>query len=184
MFNFMSQINLILLGVGFVLNSITLSLFSQEECRLDLSTIQPIVNPQYAEVLDYEWDPSQRMEIMLIDSTRIAIITQDGCMRHHTRFQLELFYPLNAPTDADWMNLLRSFILPLFEKDTSFQQIWIPFLEEFEQNLYVHGTNRQFDISLGSQDFLCFVQELPNQNTAIYIEQIGFLFKEKIRRVE
>ena len=171
-------------GIVSLIISLPLSLHSQEDCRLDLAQIQPVVDPKSAEVLDYEWDPSQRMEIMLIDSARIAIITQDGCMRHHTRFQLELFHPLLSPTEADWMTLLRSFILPLFEKNRSYQDIWRPFLEEFEQNLYVHGTNRQFDISLGSQDFLCFVQELPNQNTAIYIEQIGFLFKEKIRRVE
>lgn len=171
-------------GIVFLMCSLPLFLYSQEDCRLNLSQIQPVVDPQSATVLDYEWDPTQRMEIMLMDSARIAIITQDGCMRHRTRFQLELFHPLISPTDADWMALLRSFILPMFEHDNSFQTLWEPFLEEFEQNLYVHGTNRQFDISLGSQDFICFVQEIPNQNTAIFIEQIGFLFKEKIRKVE
>ena len=156
--------------------------YSQSDCRLDLTSILPVVDPQVAEVMDYEWDPRQRMEIMLIDSLRMAIITQDGCMRHYTRFQLELFRPLPNPTQEDWIGLLKSFIFPLFNKEDKYEDLWTPFLESFEQNLYVHGTNQQFDVSLGSQDFLCFVQDLPNRNPAIFIEQIGFLFKEQIRK--
>ena len=93
----MMKIDVRVFGFVSLLISFPLFLHSQEDCRLDLSQIQPKVDPQYANVLDYEWDPIQRMEIMLMDSAKIAIITQDGCMRHHTRFQLELFHPLNLP---------------------------------------------------------------------------------------
>ena len=157
---------------------------SQADCRLDLTTISPIVNPGTAMVLEYEWDSLQRMEIMLLDTSRLAIITQDGCMRHRIRYQLEGFQPLEDPQEATWFEFTQSFVRDLFQHSPNFHNTWIPFLESFEQQLYVRGTNRQFDVSLGSQDFICYIQDLPHQNPAIYIEQIGFLFKEKIRTKE
>ncbi|MEM6630846.1 MAG: hypothetical protein AAF694_14290 [Bacteroidota bacterium] len=159
----------------------SVEVLGQSNCRLDLTAIKPVVNTNLAKVEEYEWDPDQRMEIMLLDSSRLAIITQDGCMRHHTKFQLELFHPLEKSTEDQWIQTLKGFIYPLFEDTDGFQQLWTPFIESFEQYIYVYGTNKPFDISLGSQDFICYVQDIPHQNPAIFIEQIGFLFKEKIR---
>ena len=172
---------LILVLIGILL---PYDMHGQDGCRLDLQSILPVIDSQLAKVQEYEWDPEQRMEIMLLDSSRLAIITQDGCMRHHIRFQLELFYPLDNATEEDWIQTLKGFIYPLFAESQSFQQVWEPFMESFEQYIYVYGTNKPFDISLGSQDFICFVKEIPHQNPTIFIEQIGFLFREKIRSKE
>jgi len=154
----------------------------RDSCRLDLSNISRVAYPDTTSILEYEWYKATRMEVGMIDSMRFFMITQDGCMRHHT--QIQLFYIRQNPRDSIdiWIDEVENLVNTLFANTVSYPRIWKPFLEQLRQQFPVSGINKPFNISMGAIDFICQVIYYPNQEASIRIDQIAFLFKEKIRK--
>jgi len=152
-----------------------------DTCRLDLSQIKPTVSISSANLLEYEWDSTTRMEVGMIDSSRFFVITQDGCKRHRTRLQLHFINEYATDSVSYWIEEVETLIQKLYKDAPDYKRIWQPFLQDFAQQFPVHGTNKPFDISMGSIDFICVVVYAPKREPLLQIDRVEFLFKEKIR---
>jgi hypothetical protein len=181
-----TKLNLFLLFLhftffGFTFFGSTGSLLAQgEECRLDKSGLQPIIeryNPFFG---DHQWNARSRIEMARIDQYRLLIITQDGCKRHHIRFTL-LLDPSIVKDETDfWVEEVTAMLHKVYYEKPEYNRFRDPFAEEFREKVQSYGINRRFNFPLNTQNFIGELLVDPTKGARITIEMINYIFKEEV----
>lgn len=150
-------------------------------CRMDPDSVKPLIRTADSLLTRYEWMPDIRMEVGEIDSTRIILITQDGCQRLHIKYSFLMNPLLVREGDGFWLEELEGFMFAVYGDSPAYRRLVQPFLLQFEDYFGLHGFNRKFNFPLGTHNFICEVQHVPGRVARFEIEQITYLFREKIK---
>lgn len=167
----------------FVLLSFTFGLHAQDytqPCRLNLRALSPIIaqyNPFFA---NHRWDPVTRMELARLSNSRMLMITQDGCKRHHIRLSMILDPREIRPEINFWIAEVKSLMFKVYYGQAEYSAYQAAFEEQIEEKLKIYGLNARFNFPLGTQNFICEIEYDNLRGAKIEIEQIGFIFKEKL----
>jgi hypothetical protein len=153
---------------------------AQGDCRLNLEKLEPIIqrfNPFFA---DHKWDPATRLEMARMSDDRLLLITQDGCLRHHTQFTLIVDPEVIENRQQFWIDEVQSLLYKVYFGQAIYREFAGPFDEGFEEKLATYGVNRRFNFPIGTRNFLCEIKYDPSKGARITIEMITFIFLEKI----
>ncbi|MEL6850204.1 MAG: hypothetical protein AAFP92_16900 [Bacteroidota bacterium] len=153
----------------------------EEDCRLKKETLKPLIqrfNPYFAH---HKWNPKNRLEMARIGSDRVVIITQDGCKRHYTKFNLLLDPEAIVGTDSFWIAEVKSFMHKIYFGTQAYEPFQHAFEAAFIEKFRMHGINRRFNFPLGTRNFICEVRSDPTKGGRIIIEMVTFIFREKVQ---
>ena len=153
---------------------------AQDDCRLDVKTLQPVIqrfNPFFA---DHKWDAATRLEMARISGDRLLLITQDGCLRHHTQFTLIIDPQAIENRQQFWINEVNSLLHKAYFGQPVYREFATPFGEAFEEKFARYGVNRQFNFPVGTRNFLCEIKYDPAKGARITLEMVTFIFLERV----
>ena len=153
---------------------------AQGDCRLKLEALQPVIqrfNPFFA---DHKWDPETRLEMARMGGNHLLLITQDGCLRHHTQFTLIIDPQAVENRQQFWIEEVQSLFYKAYFGQAIYREFAGPFGEAFEEKLALYGVNRRFNFPIGTRNFLCEIKYDPVKGARITIEMVTFIFLEKI----
>ncbi len=153
---------------------------SKEDCRLNLAELQPVIgryNPFFG---DHQWNARSRIEMARMDPTRLLIITQDGCKRHHIRFTLLLDPSIVKDDPEFWLEEVSAMLYKVYFEQVEYAQFGKEFEASFLEKVQAYGLNRAFNFPLGTRNFICELLYDSTKGARINVEMITFLFKEDV----
>lgn len=153
---------------------------AQRDCRLKVDELQPIIqrfNPFFA---DHKWDPATRLEMGRMGRNRLLLITQDGCLRHHTQFTLIVDPQVIENRQQFWIDEVKSLMYKVYFEQPVYREFAEPFGATFEEKLTVYGINQRFNFPIGTRNFLCEIKYNPAKGARITLEMVTFIFLEKM----
>lgn len=157
---------------------------AQSDCRLELEQLTPIIeryNPFFG---DHKWIPKTRMELATLDNSRIVIITQDGCKRHHIHIDLIIDARAVVPVDSFWISEVKGLLHKVYFDQITYKSFQSTFEEQFESHFLRYGMNEEFNFPIGTRNAICQVKYDKEYGAKISIELVEFIFKEKIQKQE
>ncbi|MEL6592605.1 MAG: hypothetical protein AAFQ68_21080 [Bacteroidota bacterium] len=156
-------------------------LAQQEDCRLDLNNLKPLIERNNPFFSDHKWNSKSRIEMARIDNDRLLVITQDGCLRHHIRFGLLI----DARAVRDEVDFWTEEAASMFHKVYFEQEAYYSFAEGFEkgfrEKVDEFGVNQAFNFPVGGRTFICQVVNDPVRGARVTIEMVNFVFKESVQ---
>lgn len=167
-----------MIGASFI------SVYSQSDCRLALGELTPIIeryNPFFG---DHKWIPETRMELATLDNSRIVIITQDGCKRHHIHIDLIIDTRAVVAVDSFWISEVKGLLHKVYFDQTVYKSFQATFEDQFEFHFLRYGINEEFNFPIGTRNAICQVKYDREYGAKISVELIEFIFKEKIQKRE
>ncbi|MEO0468442.1 MAG: hypothetical protein AAF206_02385, partial [Bacteroidota bacterium] len=159
------------------------SLGQDQDCRLDLDNLSPIIqrfNPYFS---DHQWNAKSRIEMARLGEDRLMVITQDGCKRHHIRFTL-IIDP-GSVTDPFqpqfWEEETNSLLFKAYYGQKAYNRFGKEFENAFKRKFRSYGLNQSFNFPIGTRNFLCELLYDPQKGGKITIEIVSFIFRETIK---
>ncbi|MEM9985602.1 MAG: hypothetical protein AAF804_10975 [Bacteroidota bacterium] len=156
----------------------------QEDCRLKPEDLKPIIvrfNPFFA---NHKWEPEAQMELAQLSGTHLLAITQEGCKRHHVKFDLVVSPEACQNSHQFWVDEVKNFMPKVYWERTEYQEFGTQFEEKFAEKLLDHGFNRPFNFPIGTRNFICSVYYHPDHGARVSIEVVSFIFKENVETRE
>ncbi len=154
----------------------------QEECRLKLDQLRPVISRYNPFFTDHKWDSLTRIESARISNTRFVVITQAGCIRHHINMEMSMD-PREVKAGRDfWPKQVKRFMYMIHFEDKLYPVYRAQFEESFELQFRRKGINESFNFPIGTRNFICQILYKPGKEARISIEQIEYVFKEKVLR--
>ncbi|MDX1906595.1 MAG: hypothetical protein SF053_06125 [Bacteroidia bacterium] len=168
-----------------VMNVLVLSCVAQAraqetDCRILPEDMHPLIQRYNPFVAEHQWIEETRMELVRLNGDRFLIITQDGCKRHHIRFNLMLQAPAIVETDSFWVKETCAMMRQVYWGQAAYEEFRREFERAFTENMIRNGLNRQFNFPVGGMNFLCEVRHEPAQGAQILVEMVTYVFREKV----
>lgn len=154
----------------------------QEECRLKTEDLRPIIlrfNPFFA---NHQWDAEAQLEMAQMSDTHLLAITQDGCKRHHVRFDLIVAPEASRNSYEFWVSEVEGLMEKVYWERNEYQEFKEEFETIFDEKLHYYGYNHTFNFPVNSRNFICSVYYDATRGARISIEVVTFIFKEDIQR--
>lgn len=157
----------------------------ERDCRLDLSSLGPIIqrfNPFFAQ---HSWDPDRLMEQARLSADRLLTITQRGCIRHHTTFTL-LIRPEEVELSQEfWLQEVKAMMYKVHHGKEEVYAIYGPQFEElFEEKLARHRLGSSFNFPIGTRNFVCSINYHPLKGGQVTLEVVEYIFNEKVVKLQ
>lgn len=150
----------------------------EEDCRLELDDLQPVIqrfNPYFA---NHQWSLENRMELARIGNERLLMITQDGCKRHHTVFTLVLNDAVIDNHPDFWEQEALGLLRKVYFEEPVYLEFQRQFEEQFQEKFDLYGLGRRFNFPVGTRNFICEIRYEPEQGARIMIEMVEYIFKQ------
>lgn len=150
----------------------------KEECRLNLSELQPLIlrfNPYFS---NHQWNLENRMELARMGNERLLMITQDGCKRHHTVFTLVIDDALVENQPSFWINETHGMMRKVFNDRAVYSEFGSLFEQAFSEKYKMYGLGRRFNFPIGTRNFICEIIYQPNAGARIMVEMVEYIFKD------
>ncbi len=160
----------------------TVQVFSQENCRLKLQQLKPVIqrfNPFFG---DHKWIPETRMELATLDNSRIVMITQDGCKRHHVHIDLIIDPRAVSSVDSFWIAEVKGLMHKVYFDQHVYRSFQTEFEGAFEVQFQKYGINEEFNFPLATRNAICQVRYDEEHGAKISIELVEYLFKEEVKK--
>ncbi|MEM6765042.1 MAG: hypothetical protein AAF824_08970 [Bacteroidota bacterium] len=152
------------------------------DCRLDINKLKPVIHRYNPFFTDHKWDSLTRIESARISNTRYVVITQGGCIRHHINMEMSMD-PREVKKDKNfWPDQVKRFMYMIHFEDKSYPIYRAQFEEGFALQFFRKGINESFNFPIGTRNFICQILYTAGKEARISIEQIEYVFKEKVLR--
>lgn len=155
---------------------------THSDCRLQPDDFQPLIarfNPYFA---DHRWVAASQLEMARMGEHRLLMITQEGCKRHHTIFNL-LIDPAAMGRGLDfWVAEMKGLMHKVYWEHDGYHTFGPEFEAQFEAKLRTHGLNTRFNFPIGTRNFICELRSDPEKGGKLTIEMVRFIFKEEVRQ--
>ncbi|MCB0835744.1 MAG: hypothetical protein KDE26_15955 [Bacteroidetes bacterium] len=153
---------------------------AQSDCRLKPEDLKPVIqrfNPFFS---NHTWDAKSQLEMARMGDNRLIIITQDGCKRHHTTFNMMVDRKVATDNKDFWISEMRSMMHKVYWETNDYEEFAQDFEANFIRNFSAYGPNNQFNFPIGTRNFICEVNYSPERGGKITIEMVSFIFKERV----
>ncbi|MEZ4828186.1 MAG: hypothetical protein R3C61_18155 [Bacteroidia bacterium] len=165
----------------FILLFFTLPAFAQkEDCRLKPEELKPLIkrfNPYFS---NHTWNAQSQIEMARIGDSRLVMITQDGCIRHHITFNLIIDPKAVNLSREFWLNEVRMLMHHVFWEQPEYDSFGPEFEAAFADKFSIYGLNDPFNFPIGMRNFICELRYDPQKGGKVTIEMVVFIFKEKV----
>lgn len=154
----------------------------QEECRLKPEDLRPIIkrfNPFFA---NHEWDAAAQLEMAQMSDTHLLAITQEGCKRHHVRFDLIVSPEASRNSYDFWVAEVKGLMEKVYWERREYQEFKEEFETLFDEKLHYYGYNRSFNFPVNSRNFICSVYYDATRGARVSVEVVTYIFKEDIQQ--
>ena len=173
------SLQILILITGLILSPFFL--VGQSNCRLKPEDLKPVIqrfNPFFS---NHTWDAKSQIEMARMGDDRLIIITQDGCKRHHTTFNMMVDRKVATDNKDFWISEMQSMMHKFFWETNAYEAFEKDFETNFIRKFSTYGPNNQFNFPIGTRNFICEVNYSPERGGKITIEMVSFIFKERVR---
>lgn len=171
-----------MLRLVFLLFLFPLSLWGQEDCRVQKEDLKPIIATYNPFFTDHHWDDFKKWEKAQLGPGRRLVISQNGCKRHHINILLLIKPEEINPNIPFWIEETQALMHAIFFEDPAYALYREEFNQAIADKLRIYGTNRKFNFPLGSRNFVCEVVTEPGRGANLNIELVQYVFAEKIKQ--
>lgn len=157
-----------------------LSLKSQEDCRLKIEDIKPLIerfNPFFS---NHVYKANQQTELARMGKHRLLVVKQSGCKRHHINFNLFIDPSVEPYGKGFWIAEAKSMLHKVFHEDPDYTRLGPEFDRLFEEKFNMYGMGRKFNFPIGTRNFICQVIHDEEKGGQVAIEMVSYIFKERI----
>ncbi len=165
----------------FLLLLLPLSVWGQQaDCRIQKEDLKPVIAAYNPFFTDHHWDDFKKWERAQLGRGRRLVISQTGCKRHHISILLLIKPEEINPKPSFWVEETQALMHAIYFEDPTYALYRTEFEEAFKENFLRNGTNQKFNFPLGSRNFVCEILYEPGGGANIRIEQVQYIFAEKI----
>ena len=112
---------------------------------------------------------------------RLLAITQEGCKRHHIKFNL-VVSPEACRNNYDfWVGEVSKLLQKVYWERKEYEVFGPEFQRIFDEKLHYYGFNHQFNFPVGTRNFICAIYYQPDRGARVSIEMVSFIFRENVR---
>jgi len=156
--------------------------YSQQECRVHETDLRPIIPSSSPRFYNHRWNDDIKVETAQMDSYRTLVISQDGCIRLHTTFNLIIQQPAIASLDSwFWVQQMHDIFGAVYVDSPVYKTFGPEFERTFIEKIAQMGINRSFNFPLNTRNFVCEVTYNPPSDARLRVEMVEYIFKEKIQ---
>lgn len=168
-----------LIAAILLLLSGTLTAQTSGECRMDESQIRPVIDRYNPFFTDHTWEDDTKTETARLDPSRVLIIKQKACLRHHILFAMHLEASEIEDNDRFWISEMLVMLKRVYFNDPNYLEYKKAFEKEYIRQFLAAGLNSTFTFPIDDRTFICRIDK-GDWGAKIKLESVKFLLKEKV----
>ncbi|MFN8396470.1 MAG: hypothetical protein U0176_17735 [Bacteroidia bacterium] len=156
-----------------------LSAQTSGDCRMDESQIRPVIDRYNPFFTDHTWEDDSKTETARLDPTRILIIKQKACLRHHVLFSMHVEASEIEDNDRFWISEMLVMLKRVYFNDPNYLEYKKAFEKEYIRQFLAAGLNSTFTFPIDDRTFICRIDK-GDWGAKVKLESVKFLLKEKV----
>lgn len=149
------------------------------DCRMSESQIRPVIDRYNPFFTDHTWEDETKTETARLDPTRVLIIKQKACLRHHVLFAMHVDPSEIEDNDRFWISEMLVMLKRVYFNDPNYLEYKKAFEKEYIRQFLAAGLNSTFTFPIDDRTFICRIDK-GDWGAKIKLESVKFLLKEKV----
>lgn len=157
----------------------TLPAQTSGDCRMSESQIRPVIDRYNPFFTDHTWEDETKTETARLDPSRVLIIKQKACLRHHILFAMHVEATEIEDNDRFWISEMLVMLKRVYFNDPNYLEYKKAFEKEYIRQFLAAGLNSTFTFPIDDRTFICRIDK-GDWGAKIKLESVKFLLKEKV----
>lgn len=153
---------------------------AQEPCRIDESSLTPIVDRFNPFFTDHSWDNDEKVETARMDPNRLLIIRQKACTRHHVLLSLVIDPSVVEQGEKFWVTEVFVMFKRVYFNTTDYLAYKKKFEKEFIAYFQENGLNHSFTFPVDDRTFICKIEQ-GEWGGKIVVEMVRYVLGSKVK---
>lgn len=151
------------------------------DCRMAPEQILPIIDRYNPFFTDHTWEDDTKTETARLDPSRVVVIKQKACLRHHVLFAMHVDPSEIEDNDRFWISEMLVMLKRVYFNDPTYVEYKKNFEKEYIRQFLANGLNNTFTFPLDDRTFICRIDK-GDWGAKVRLESVKFLLKEKVHQ--
>jgi hypothetical protein len=152
---------------------------AQEDCRMTPEQMQPIIDRYNPFFTDHTWEDATKTETARLDPTRVVVIKQKACLRHHVLFSMHVDPEAIEDVDRFWISEMLMMLKRVYFNDPVYAEYKKGFEKEYIRQFLAAGLNTTFTFPVDDRTFICRIDK-GDWGAKVRLESVRFLLRERV----
>jgi hypothetical protein len=156
-------------------------LFAQDDtdCRMTADQIGPIIDRYNPFFTDHTWENDTKTETARFDASRVLVIKQKACLRHHVLFSMHVSPEAIEDNDRFWISETLMMLKRVYFNDPIYAEYKKSFEKEYIRQFLAAGLNTTFNFPVDDRTFICRI-DMGDWGAKVRLESVRFILKERV----
>ncbi len=150
-----------------------------EDCRMRPDQIVPIIDRYNPFFTDHTWEDEEKTETARFDPSRVVVIKQKACLRHHVLFAMHVDPSEIEDNDRFWISEMLMMMKRVYFNDAEYAEYKKSFEKEYIRQFLAAGLNTTFTFPVDDRTFICRIDK-GDWGAKVKLESVKFLLKEHV----
>jgi hypothetical protein len=150
-----------------------------DDCRMKPEQIVPIIDRYNPFFTDHTWEDEDKTETARFDPSRVVVIKQKACLRHHVLFAMHVDPSEIEDNDRFWISEMLMMMKRVYFNDPEYAEYKKSFEKEYIRQFLAAGLNTTFTFPVDDRTFICRIDK-GDWGAKVKLESVKFLLKEHV----